>query len=78
MKKQGRQEVTSRRRPEGPVRVWLASEVTESLKPEGVQGMWAGEVGAEGGPAGLGVKYEAGFFCNDCSNLWAESQLRSC
>ena len=32
MKKQGRQEVTKLRRPEGPVRVWLASEVTEAGK----------------------------------------------
>lgn len=52
MKKQGRQEVTSRSVPEGPVRVWLASEVTESLKPEGFK-VCGPRVGAEGGPAGL-------------------------
>ena len=32
MKMEGRQEVTGLRRPEGPVRVWPASEVTEAGK----------------------------------------------
>ena len=76
MKKQGRQEVTKLRRPEGPVRVWLASEVTEARKGFKVcgPGRWvqsgAGRVGGE-------IRSWI-FFCKDCSNLWAESKLRSC